>query len=237
MIPTYRRALIVGAGAGLSASLARLFHAKGLSVVLAARGGADLASLAATIGAETQTCDAADPASVAALFTALDASAGGAPDVVVYNPSARTRGSIVDLDVEETRRALEVTAFGAFLTAREAARRMVPNGHGALLFTGASASVKGYPLSAPFAMGKFAQRGLAQSLARELHPKGVHVAHVNVDGAIRSAPRGRVEIEGDGAPDRFLDPDAIAQTYWHLLSQDRSAWAWEIDLRPWVEAF
>lgn len=236
MTPSYRHALIIGAGSGLSASLARLFRAEGLAVSLAARGIDDLGALAAETGATLYACDAASHAGVASLFAALDAAPAGAPDVVVYNPSARQRGPLIELDPETVRKAVEVTALGAFYAAREAAIRMVPNGHGAILFTGASAGVKGYPGSAPFAMGKFALRGLAQSIARELHPKGIHIGHFVIDGGIRNASRpDRVEVAG--ASDTMLDPDAIARSYWHLLAQDRSSWAWEIELRPWVETF
>jgi NAD(P)-dependent dehydrogenase (short-subunit alcohol dehydrogenase family) len=188
-------------------------------------------SKALIIGASLHACDAADLAQVRALFAALDQ--GEAPDVVVYNPSRRVRGPLVELDAEEAARAVQVTAVGAFFAAQEAARRMLPRGHGAILLTGASAGVKGYAQSAPFAMGKFALRGLAQSMARELHPRGIHVGHVVIDGGIRSARR----PEPDDRPDSLLDPDAIAQSYWELLGQDRSAWAWEIELRPWVETF
>jgi len=232
MTPNYKQALIVGAGPGLSASLARLFTAKGLSVSLAARDSAKLSGLASETGAIAHTCDAADPDSVAALFEALDSQAA-TPDVVVYNPSARVRGAFAELEPEAVRKAVEVTAFGGFLVAREAVRRMEPKGSGALLFTGASASVKGYPLSAPFAMGKFALRGMAESLAREVQPKGIHVCHFVIDGAIRNPGR----EEPADKPDSMLDPDAVARSYWHALEQDRSAWTFEIALRPWVERF
>ncbi|MEL6773222.1 MAG: SDR family NAD(P)-dependent oxidoreductase [Pseudomonadota bacterium] len=236
MTPSFAHALIVGAGSGLSASLARLFRAEGLAVSLAARTPDDLAPLAAETGAATYACDAADHGAVAEMFAALDAAPAGPPDVVVYNPSARQRGQLTTLDPETVRKAVEVTALGAFFTAREAALRMEPKGHGALLFTGASAGVKGYPGSAPFAMGKFALRGLAQSLARELHPKGIHVGHFVIDGGIRNLRRDD-RLEAPDKPDSMLDPDAIARSYWHFLRQDRSAWAWEIELRPWVETF
>ena len=160
-------------------------------------------------------------------------SAFGAPDVVVYNASYRTRGPLVELDPAEVEKTLIVSAFAGFLVAQEAVKRMLPTSHGAILFTGASASVKGYAQSAPFAMGKFALRGLAQSMARELSPQGIHVAHIVIDGGIRSASR----AEPPDKPDSMLDPDAIAQTYLDLLRQQRSAWAWEIELRPWVERF
>lgn len=236
MTPSYTHALIIGAGSGLSASLARLFHGKGLKITLAARTPGDLDALAAETDAAVHACDAGDHAQVAALFSALDDGPLGAPDVVVYNPSARQRGPLVELDPETVRKAVEVTALGAFYTAREAARRMQPKGHGAILFTGASAGVKGYPRSAPFAMGKFALRGLAQSAARELHPNGIHVGHFVIDGGIRNADRGD-RVEAADNPDSMLDPDAIARSYWHFLEQDRSVWAWEIELRPWVETF
>ena len=171
-------------------------------------------------------------ADVDKLFADVDASLG-APDIVVYNASFRTRGPFVEIDPLDVEKALAVTAYGAFLVAQQAARRMLPKKRGAILLTGASAGVKGYPQSAPFAMGKFALRGLAQSMARELSPQGIHVAHVVVDGGIRSAHR---PDSGD-SPDSTLDPDAIADSYMHLIHQPRSAWAWEIELRPWVEKF
>ncbi len=228
----YSTALIVGAGGGISAAAARAFAGAGLKVALAARDTAKLAGLSAEIGAPAFAADAADPAAVERLFAEVEAAVG-APDVVVYNPSLRARGSLLDLDPEEVRRAIAVTGFGGFLAAQQAARRMVPRGRGAILFTGASASVKGYPLSAPFAMGKFALRGLAQSAARELGPKGIHVAHIVIDGGVRSASR----PEPADRPDSMLDPAAIAETYLALLRQPRSAWSMEVELRPWVETF
>jgi NAD(P)-dependent dehydrogenase (short-subunit alcohol dehydrogenase family) len=206
-----------------------------MRVGLAARNVDKLAPLRGELGASSLafTCDAAEPDQVTALFTRAGEAFGGPPEVVVYNPSARVRGPLVDLAPAEVARSLAVTAFGGFLVAQAAAKAMLPRGKGAILFTGASASVKGYPGSAPFAMGKFALRGLAQSIARELQPKGIHVAHVVIDGAIRNPGR----TEPADAPDSLLDPDAIARTYLHLLRQDRSAWTWEVELRPWVERF
>jgi NAD(P)-dependent dehydrogenase (short-subunit alcohol dehydrogenase family) len=230
--PAYRTALIVGVGAGLSASLARTFRKAGLSVALAARRGGELAALANEIGGKAFSCDATNRAEVAKLFADVEAHSG-APDVVVYNASYRARGPFVELIPDEVAKSITVSAFGGFLVAQEAVKRMLPHGRGAILFTGASASVKGYAQSAPFAMGKFALRGLAQSMARELSPQGIHVAHVVIDGGIRSARR----TDPPDRPDSTLDPDAIAQTYLNLLQQDRSAWAWEIELRPWVERF
>jgi NAD(P)-dependent dehydrogenase (short-subunit alcohol dehydrogenase family) len=201
-------------------------------VALVGREPGKLAALASETGAVTIAADASVPEQVSAAFAEADARLGE-PDMVLYNASGRVRGPFVDLDPRDVERTLAVTAFGGFLTAQEAARRMLPAGRGAILFTGASASVKGYAQSAPFAMGKFALRGLAQSLARELSPRGIHVAHFVIDGAVRSAAR----QEPADAPDSYLDPDAIARTYLDLLRQDRSAWTWEVELRPWVERF
>jgi len=228
----HNKALIVGVGAGLSASLARALARERITVALAARSPGDLDPLVREIGAKAFACDASRRADVDKLFGDLDASFG-APDIVIYNASFRTRGPLVELDPADVERSLAVTAYGAFLVAQQAARRMLPQGHGAILFTGASAGVKGYPQSAPFAMGKFALRGLAQSMARELHPLGIHVAHIVVDGGIKSARR----EEPPDKPASLLDPDAIAATYLHLLHQPRSAWSWEVEVRPWVERF
>jgi NAD(P)-dependent dehydrogenase (short-subunit alcohol dehydrogenase family) len=227
-----KTALIVGAGAGLSASLARLFTKHGLQVALAARNPDKLAKLAGETAAATFACEATEPEEVAGLFDAVVATQG-APDIVVYNASARARGPVTDLNPADVARAIAVSAYGGFLVAQQAARLMVARGSGAILLTGASASVKGYPNSSAFAMGKFALRGLAQSLARELQPKGVHVAHFVIDGGIRSATR----QDPADSPDSLLDPDAIAETYWQVANQPRSAWTWEVELRPWVERF
>ena len=203
-----------------------------MKIALAARRVADLAALAKDVGGEAFACDATKRGDVVRLFGEVE-RAYGAPDVVVYNASYRTRGAFIDLDPAEVEKTLAVSVFGGFLVAQEAAKRMLPHKHGAILFTGASASVKGYAQSAPFAMGKFALRGLAQSMARELSPQGIHVAHIVIDGGIRSPSR----ADPPDKPDSMLDPDAIAQTYLNLLQQRRSAWAWEIELRPWVERF
>ena len=230
--PSYETVLIVGAGTGLSASLARLLARDGLRVALAARNSEKLMPLCAETGAKAFTCEATDPGQVARMFAAVE-DATGTPDVVIYNASARARGPVAELVPAEVDRAIRVSAYGGFLVAREAVQRMLPKKHGAVLFTGASASVKGYPLSAPFAMGKFALRGLAQSMARELAPQGIHVAHFVIDGAIRNPGR----VEPPDHPDSMLDPDAIAASYLHVLQQPRSAWTWEVELRPWVERF
>ena len=231
-LPKYETALIVGAGEGLSASLARLFARENIAVALAARKTEKLGALCRETGAYAYACDAASADDVERLFGMVEREVG-VPDLVVYNASARARGAIVDLVPAEVAQAILVSAFGGFLVAQQAARRMLPNKRGAILFTGASASVKGYPQSAPFAMGKFALRGLAQSMARELSPQGIHVAHFVIDGGIGSATR----TNPPDRPDSWLDPDAIALSYWNVLQQPRSAWSWEIELRPWVEKF
>jgi len=228
----YQTALIVGAGPGISGSVARGLAAAGLKVGLAARNIDKLATLASETGAERFLVDATDPAAVAHLFEDMDARLG-APDVVLYNASARAPGPIAELDPEAVRKAVEISAFGGFLVVQQAARRMIPHGKGAILLTGASASVKGYRHSAAFAMGKFALRGLAQSTARELGPQGIHVAHFVIDGGVRSARR----LDPTDRPDSTLDPDAIAQTYIEVLRQPRSAWSLEVEMRPWVETF
>jgi NAD(P)-dependent dehydrogenase (short-subunit alcohol dehydrogenase family) len=228
----YRAALIVGAGAGISGSLARGLAGLGVKIGLAARNTEKLAALAQEIGAAVFSVDASQAESVAALFDAVDRRLE-VPDIVVFNASGRVRGAVVDLDPAAVERAIGVTAFGGFLVTQQAARRMLPLGRGAILLTGASASVKGYPNSSAFAMGKFALRGLAQSAARELGPQGIHVAHFVIDGMVRSALR----PDPADQPDSTLDPDAIAQTYIDVLRQPRSAWSQEIELRPWGEKF
>jgi NAD(P)-dependent dehydrogenase (short-subunit alcohol dehydrogenase family) len=228
----HNKALIVGAGSGLSASLARALAREGIKVALAARSTDDLEPLVREIGGKAFACDASKRADVDKLYADLEASIG-APDIVIYNASFRTRGPLVELDPADVEKSIAVSAYGAFLVAQHAARRMLPQGYGTILFTGASAGVKGYAQSAPFAMGKFALRGLAQSMARELHPLGIHVAHIVVDGGIKSARR----AEPPDKPASLLDPDAIASTYLHVIHQPRSVWSWEVEVRPWVEKF
>jgi NAD(P)-dependent dehydrogenase (short-subunit alcohol dehydrogenase family) len=228
----YRSALIVGAGSGISASLARLLSAKGVKVGLAARNVEKLTPLLGETGARAFEADASKPADVAALFEEASAAIGE-PDVVVFNASSRVRGPLAELDPEEVEKAIAVSAYGGFLVVQQAAKRMLPHGRGAILLTGATAGVKGFPMSAPFAMGKFALRGLAQSAARELGPRGIHVAHFIIDGGVRS----NLRPEQSDRPDALLDPDAIAESYIDVLRQKRSAWTHEVDLRPWVENF
>jgi NAD(P)-dependent dehydrogenase (short-subunit alcohol dehydrogenase family) len=228
----FNTALIVGAGSGLSAALARALSSEGIKIALAARSTGDLEGLAKEIGAKTFTCDASKRGDVEKLYADLDAGFG-APEIVIYNPSYRARGPIAELDPAEVEKSLMVSAFGGFLVGQQAVKRMLPKKHGCIVFTGASASVKGYAQSAPFAMGKFALRGLAQSMARELHPQGIHVAHIVIDGGIKSERR----PEPTGKTASLLNPSSIAATYLHVIHQPHSAWSWEVELRPWVESF
>jgi NAD(P)-dependent dehydrogenase (short-subunit alcohol dehydrogenase family) len=228
----YKTALIVGAGAGISASLARRLAGLGMKVGLAARDTEKLKAIAADTGAETFVVDASDAQGVATLFAEVDERLGE-PDVVVYNASARAHGPVAEINPPAVEKAVAISALGGFYVLQQAAKRMEPRGRGAILLTGASASAKGFPLSSAFAMGKFALRGLAQSAARELGPKGIHVAHFVIDGGVRS---GRRPDPAD-SPDSTLNPDAIAATYVDVLRQHRSAWSLEVELRPWVERF
>jgi NAD(P)-dependent dehydrogenase (short-subunit alcohol dehydrogenase family) len=227
-------AVIVGAGSGLSASLARVCAAAGMNVALAARRTDKLQALAAETKAKVFACDVAQPKQVMALFSGI-AREWGVPDLVVFNAGYRTRGPFLDLDPVEVQKTLTISAYGGFLIAQAAASLMVPRGKGSIFFTGASASVKGYAQSAPFAMAKFALRGLAQSMARELQPQGIHIAHFVIDGGISSS-RGALSTD-EKAGDKWLDPDAIAETYLAVHRQHRSAWSLEMEVRPWVETF
>jgi NAD(P)-dependent dehydrogenase (short-subunit alcohol dehydrogenase family) len=230
-------ALIVGAGSGNSAAFARALAADGYRVVLAARNIDKLEALCAEIDAQAIRCDATSVESVDGLFRSMEQSLGRA-EVVLYNASAYTAGPITSLDPELVLDSLMQTAYAAFLVAQQAAIGMQQLGGGAIFFTGATASIKGFPNYAPFAMGKFALRGLAQSLARELGPANVHVAHFIIDGGIASPGRDLTDSSStSNADDAELEPDAIAQTYMAILKQHRSAWTHEVDLRPWKEKF
>ena len=228
-------ALIVGAGSGLSASLARAFSDQGMKIALAARNTEKLTDIAVETDAKLFCCDATNFEQVNNLFSNVVTELG-TPNVVIFNASARVRGAITEINPDDVKEALLTTSYGGFLVGQAAAKLMVPKNRGTIFFTGASAGVKGFPMSATFAMGKFGLRGLAQSMARELHPQNIHVVHVVVDGGIRSAEKNRIETQEDDQ-DKWLDPDEIASTYWHLHTQHRSSWSWEIEVRPWVEKF
>jgi short-subunit dehydrogenase len=220
------KVLIVGAGTGLSASIARLCSSEGMEVALAARNIDKLVSLKKEINAKTFKCDASDINEVSSLFIELDQSFG-IPNLVIYNPSSRIRGAIGDLDPKETQEAINITCFGGFLVAQEASKRMLKNKKGSIFFTGASASIKGFANSSVFAMGKFGLRGLAQSLARELHPQNIHIGHFIIDGGIGKSSTGY----------KLINPDSIANTYLEVHKQDSSAWTWEVELRTNKETF
>ena len=228
-------ALIVGSGPGLSAALGRLFSKEGMKVALAARDTKKLDALVKEIDGRAYPCDSVIPRDVENLFDAVSRDIG-VPNVVVYNASYRARGAITELDPAEVQKTILVTCYGGFLVGQAAAKRMVSAGRGTILFTGASASIKGFANSSAFAMGKMGLSGLVQSMARELQPKNIHVAQVVIDGGIADATRGAERLTSRGA-DGFLDPDAIAQTYLHLHRQHRSSWASYIELRPWAEKF
>ena len=222
-------ALIVGAGSGISAALARQLHGRGFGVGLVARQTGKLAALAEETGARLFEADAADPEAMAAVFEQAERSLGPLA-AVVYNASAApSRQSLLDLDPALVASHLATSGLGAFLAVQQAARAMVPRGRGTIVLTGATASVRGFAGSAAFAMGKFALRGLAQSAARELGPLGVHVAHVVIDGRVA-----RGAAPGGAAP---MSAEHIAATYLHLIEQDASAWTFEADLRAWNERF
>jgi NAD(P)-dependent dehydrogenase (short-subunit alcohol dehydrogenase family) len=227
-------ALIVGAGPGLSASLARVFKKEDMTVALAARDVKKLDGLVKEIDGRAYACDASSPKDVENLFGSVGNDIGE-PNLVVYNASGRVRGPFTELDPEEVRKTIMITCYGGFLVGQAAAKRMIKAGSGTILFTGASASIKGFANSAAFAMGKLGLSGLVQSMARELQPKNIHVAQVVIDGGICD-PRRPERLAARG-PDGCLDPDAIAQTYLHLHRQHRSSWASYIELRPWVEKF
>ena len=219
--------LIVGAGQGLSTSLAKLCASKGMKVVLAARNIKKLEDLKKEVKAETYKCDSSDIESVRNLFKETDKTIG-TPNLVIYNPSTRLKGSITELDPKKTQEAINVTCFGAFLVAQEVSKRMLKRKSGSIFFTGATAGIKGFANSSVFAMGKFGLRGLAQSLARELHPQGIHVAHFVIDGAINKESYSDYQT---------IHPDEIAKTYLQFHHQNKSAWAWEIELRTSMEKF
>ena len=218
--------LIVGVGPGLSSSIARLCASRKMKVILAARNIEKLENLKKEIDAITISCDASDIESVQNLFKEIDKI--GVPNLVIYNPSMRVKGSITEIDAIQVQKAINVTCFGAFLVSQEASKRMLERKSGSIFFTGATAGVKGFANSSAFAMGKFALRGLAQSLARELHPQNIHIGHFVIDGAIGRGPYGDYQT---------MHPDEIAKSYLSFYDQEKSAWAWEIELRTSVEKF
>ena len=224
---TQKAVLIVGAGSGLSASLARAFNSKGMKIVLAARNIDKLDSLKKEIDALVFKCDSTENKSVQNLFLQTD-SIIGTPEIVIYNPSLRIVKPFIEYDPDEMLQSIKVNSYGAFLVAHESVKRMLKIGKGNIFFTGSSASVKGFAKSASFAMGKFGLRGLAQSLARELHPQNIHIGHFVIDGGIGKEPVGNYQM---------IHPDEIAKQYLNFYSQDKKAWSWEIEIRTNTEKF
>lgn len=226
-IMTQKAVLIVGAGSGLSASLARAFSSKGMKVVLAARNIDKLASLKKEIDALVFKCDSTENKSVQNLFLQTD-SIIGTPEIVIYNPSLRIVKPFIEYEPDEMLQSIKVNSYGAFLVAHESVKRMLKLGKGNIFFTGSSASVKGFAKSASFAMGKFGLRGLAQSLARELHPQNIHIGHFVIDGGIGKEQVGNYQM---------IHPDEIAKQYLNFYLQDKKAWSWEIEIRTNTEKF
>ena len=224
---TQKAVLIVGAGSGLSASLARAFNSKGMKIVLAARNIDKLDSLKKEIDALVFKCDSTENKSVQNLFLQTD-SIIGTPEIVIYNPSLRIVKPFIEYDPDEMLQSIKVNSYGAFLVAHESVKRMLKIGKGNIFFTGSSASVKGFAKSASFAMGKFGLRGLAQSLARELHPQNIHIGHFVIDGGIGKEPVGNYQM---------IHPDEIAKQYLKFYLQDKKAWSWEIEIRTNTEKF
>ena len=223
-----KNVLIIGVGYGLSASLARRFYKENMNIFLVARNIEKINKLTLEVNAKSFSCDVSKVSDVEKLFLDLDQFINSF-DLVIYNPSLRIQGPINEFNPHEVKKSLDITCFGAFLVAHQATKRMLKQGNGAIFFTGASASLKGFSNSSVFAMGKFALRGLVQSLARELHPKNIHVGHFIIDGIIKKNQINFDEI--------FLDPDDIAETYFQIFKQNRSVWTSEIEVRPWTEKF
>jgi short-subunit dehydrogenase len=226
-------ALIIGAGPGVSLSFGRALMKEGYRVAFASRDLAKLTPLAASIGADPFKVDTVNNDDIVRLFAAVDEFYQVSPDVVLYNASAghAARGDCGSIEYTQVATAIQISAVGAFVTAQEAGKRMVLNKKGAIFFSGATAGVKGFPRSPVFAMGKFALRGLAQSMYKELSPKGIHVCHFVLDGAIK-------DLTGHTEVDRVaFTGDAIAQTYMAALAQPAGAWSWEIEVRTKDEKF
>ena len=226
-----RTAVVAGVGPGLGESVVRRFHAEGCEVALLARSADYLDSLAEELGARVLAVptDISDREAVGEAFETVR-DAVGPVDVLVNHASAASWDGLLDCEFDDFQRALAVNVEGAFHCSQEAVRDMLDtDGDGTVIFTGATTSVRGRKGAVGFSAAKFGARGLAESMARELGPEGVHVAHVVIDGGIQPP--------GSEPDENYLDPDAIADSYWHLVEQDRSAWTLELDLRPHVEDF
>jgi NAD(P)-dependent dehydrogenase (short-subunit alcohol dehydrogenase family) len=236
-------ALVAGVGEGLGGAIARRFARGGHPTVLVARNADRLARIAAGIEAAggrgiAYVADLREESAVAKLFDDVEAEIGPI-DVAVFNTGANYRASILDTPADMFEKVWRLGCYAGFLVGREAARHMVPRGQGSIIFTGATASLRGSAQFAAFAAAKGGVRQVAQAMARELGPRGIHVASVIIDGMIDS-PRVRERFPERAAqlpPDGMLKPDDIAETYWQLHRQPRDAWTFEVDLRPWAERF
>jgi len=229
-------AVVVGAGPGLGSALCRRFAKGGMTVAAARRHGDKARPLADEIGGRAYTCDAAERQQVEDLFASVNRELG-TPELVVFNAGTFQPGGILDISADQLAANWQTGCLGGFHVAQAAARAMLPRGRGTLIFTGATASLRGGKGFANLAVPKFGLRALAQSLARELWPQGIHVAHTLVDGQIKNEDRGGRYSEAERGADALLHPDAIAEAYWTLHQQPRNAWTHELDLRPWVEPF
>jgi len=233
-----RTAVVAGVGPGLGESLARTFAAEGCQVALLARSADYIDDLADDLpdpgtGLAVQT-DLAEPDQVRDAFERTRTEFGDV-DILINHASAGSWSGLLDASVEDVDRAWAVNGRGAFVASQEAAKDMVDGDGGTIIFTGATSALRGRDGALGFSAAKFAARGMAESMARELGPEGVHVAHVVIDGQIRTP--GAAESNPDRGAETFLDPDEVAENYWHLVEQDRSAWTLELDLRPHVEEF
>ncbi len=222
--------VIVGAGPGLGTSLARRFAESGFSISLIARNREKLLPLVDEVrsfgvNAIALKADATSESQVRRLFARTEKELGPVT-IVIYNVSLRIRKPVLEISSHEFINAWKLSCYGGFLVGREAAKYMVPRAKGSIFFTGATASIKGFPSSAAFAVGKFGLLGLAESMARELQPKGIHVSHFVIDGVI-----------GRDSKNSKLDPDAIAESYLQVHRQHRSSWSFRVELRPWLEKF
>lgn len=232
-------AVIAGVGPGLGESLVRRLTAGGYEVGMLARSGDYLAELEEELRQQDHSVlgvptDISDREQVSAAFLRVREELGPVAVLVNHASSAAWKG-LLELSPEEFERAWRVAAWGAFLCSREAVADMLELGGGTVIFTGATSAVRGRGGALAFSAAKFAVRGMAESMARELGPEGIHVAHVVIDGQIDTPALRRAQPDRD--PETLLDPDAIAESYWHLIQQDRSAWTLELDVRPHVESF
>lgn len=236
-MPSRETAIVCGVGPGLGWALARRFATENMQVAAVARDEAKLNSLIeseGSLGIRPYAADVSDGEAVLGVFDSVDRDLGE-PDLVVFNAGTFQKANVLDIDPADFERCWRIGCLGGLLVGQAAARRMVKRGHGTIIFSGATAALRGSAGFANLAVPKFGLRALAQSMARELGPRGIHVSFVIIDGQIESE-RYRHLVDERGA-ESLLAPDAIAETYLHLHRQPRSAWSQEVNLRPWSEKF